>query len=534
MRILLGEQWKDGYLDYACGPESVRIRPLRWANVAEVRSQYFELPRSLRLVWNYVREVGVGATLRKIRSRSAEAAHRNKKIVSVGVGVIVDAGAQVSGYQQGDVVGFIAANHPLCVERVVVPACLLFNLDGTQPQDQPEVAWLGLGCASAEDADALLTVGGWSDLSGNSLPDNMAVVFAAAEQVLSAGDWADARTYPTTSEAATARPAQSPAANRGRKTAVLYGYGNYAKTMCLPNVSQYVDVQAVHEIDPAQMPQPLPPELAWSSQFWAEEEQDFDVYLIASYHHTHAGIAEYALNRGAYAVVEKPIVTTFDQLDSLKIALESSSSGLYSGFHKRYARYNDWVFEDLQAERGSPISMHSIVFEMPLPRLHWYRWKNSCGRVVANGCHWIDHFLFMNDYSPVKQLDVYVAQDETINASVVLDNGAMFTMVLTDQGSRRLGVQNNVEFRNANGTVRIINDGGYFAESHDRIMRKRDINRLETYSRMYQTIARRISEGDKGDTVHSFVTSAGLILEIEKRAQEQLATIETGHGRNSI
>ena len=398
MRILLGEQWKDGYLDYACGPEAVRVRPLQWANVAEVRSQYFELPRSLRLVWNYVREVGVGATLRKIRSRSAEAAHRNKKIISVGVGVIVDVGDQVSGYQPGDTVGFIAANHPLCVERVVVPACLLFSLDEEQPANTNEVAWLGLGCASAEDADVLLTVGAWNELSGNSLPDNMAGVFAAAEHVLSAANWSDAQTFETTDSATTFKAAESPAANRGRKTAVLYGYGNYAKTMCLPNVSQYVDVQAVHEIDPAQMPQPLPPELAWSSQYWAEEDQDFDVYLIASYHHTHAGIAEYALNRGAYAVVEKPIVTTFEQLHSLRGALQNSSAGLYSGFHKRYARYNDWIFEDLQAERGSPISMHSIVFEMPLPRLHWYRWKNSCGRVVANGCHWIDHFLFIEGF----------------------------------------------------------------------------------------------------------------------------------------
>jgi predicted dehydrogenase len=530
LRILLGEHWKDGYLDYACGPESLRIKPLRWLCVDEVRSQYFELPRSFRLVWNYVREVGIGATLRKIRSRSAEAAHRNKKLLSVGAGVVVEVGANVSAHSEGDVVGFVATNHPECVERVVVHESLVRPVETLK--NGGELRWLGLGNVATKHAEKLIQLGGWSDLSGNALPENKDEYLQTAAAALAAADWGKARKLAVGDAATVHQPAVRPTAAGNRKSAVLYGYGNYAKTMCLPNVSAYVDVQAVHEIDPAQMPHPLPDEFAWDSRYWPADDTNYDVYLIASYHHTHAGIAEYALRKGAYAVVEKPIVTTFDQLESLGAALQTSEAGLYSGFHKRYASYNDWVFEDLEAEPGSPISMHSIVFEMPLPRLHWYRWKNSCGRVVANGCHWIDHFLFMNSFAPVAKIDVSVAHDETINATVALENGALFTMVLTDQGSRRLGVQNNVEFRNENGTVRIINDGGYFAESHDRIKRRRDINRLETYSRMYQTIARRISEGERGDTLDSFQTSAGLILEIERRVQEQLTAFGATQNRN--
>jgi predicted dehydrogenase len=520
LKILAGEQWKEGYVDYACGPGSVRIAPLRWLNVTEVRSQYFAPEKSLRLVWNYIREVGLAATLRKIRSRSAEAASRNKKIVSVGIGRVLEVAGDLSGYQLGEIVGFIAANHPECVERVVIPVQLLFAVPGIP--DNSSVAHIGLSGDESSDVRMLGQLGSWSELSGNTLPANMEQVVAAAQRLLGSADWSKANEYPVSVVVSTRHEAVRKTGGSDRKSAVLFGYGNYAKTIALPNLSAHLDVQTIHEIDPAQMPRPLTSDTTWDSRFWADDTDDFDVYLIAGYHHTHAAIAEHALARGSYAVVEKPIVTSFEQLANVKAALELTTAGLYAGFHKRFARYNDWIIEDLNVEQGSPLNMHAIVFEMPLPKLHWYRWKNSCSRIVSNGSHWTDHFLFMNGFSPVIDKDVYIASDETVNVSVLLENGAMLTMVLSDKGSRRLGVQNNVEFRNEAGAVRVLNDGGYFSESHDRILRKRNINRLETYNRMYQTIAQRISEGDKGDSLESFVSSAGLILEIEEIAQAKL------------
>ncbi len=522
MKILAGEHWKEGYLDYACGPESVRILPVKWLNATEVRSQYFQPARSWRLVWNYIREIGLAATLRKIRSRSAEAASRNTKIVSVGIGVVIDVGPGVTAPAKGTLTGFIATNHPECVERLVVPVSLLFPTDAAE-SPSGHISHLGTEACDPAAAGVLKIIGSWSDLSGNPLPMNIDSLFAAAADAIASADWSVARQLSADDVAAHRQEATSPTSGKGRKSAVLYGYGNYAKTIALPNVSRHVAVKAVHEIDPAQLPRPLAADMTWDTRYWVEPEDQYDVYLIAGYHHTHAEIAEHALNQGAAAVVEKPIVTSAEQLESLQGALEKAGGGLYSGFHKRFARYNDWIFADLKAERGSPINMHSLVFEMPLPHLHWYRWKNSCSRIVSNGSHWIDHFLFLNDYSPVTDTDVFIARDETVNVSVTLENGAILTMMLSDYGSRRLGVQNNVEFRNANGTVRVINDGNYFAESHDRILRTANLNRLETYNRMYQTIAKRISEGDPGDSIESFVASAGLILEVERLAIKRLA-----------
>src|SRR5262249_57472786 len=63
-------------------------------------------------------------------------------------------------------------------------------------------------------------------------------------------------------------------------------------------------------------------------------------------------------------------------------------------FHKRYSAFNALARKDLQMQLGEPISYHCIVYEVPLPPMHWYRWPSSRSRLITNGCHWIDHFHF--------------------------------------------------------------------------------------------------------------------------------------------
>jgi len=63
MRYLLGDQWSDSFLDYYCGPDAYRIRVSAFANLEQLTGIYFVPLRSARLLWNYLREVGVVGVL---------------------------------------------------------------------------------------------------------------------------------------------------------------------------------------------------------------------------------------------------------------------------------------------------------------------------------------------------------------------------------------------------------------------------------------------------------------------------------------
>lgn len=290
----------------------------------------------------------------------------------------------------------------------------------------------------------------------------------------------------------------------------------------MPNVKHYLTVDCIHEIDPTQIPINANYTKKWDTSPDLRKDEYYDVFLIAGFHHTHAPLAICALQHDIYAVVEKPIVVNNSQLTELLAAMENSTGQLFSCFHKRYVPFNKLDVRDLGLVKGDPVSYHCIVYEVPLPKLHWYRWPNSKSRLVSNGCHWIDHFLYLNNFCKVESSDLFVAKDSTINCSLVLENGAFFTMVLTDNGSRRIGVQDYIELRANGKTVKMINGAEYFAEDRERIIRRVKINKMQSYKIMYQQIGRKIINNEKGDSLHSVKVSAGSIIELENKLRKVL------------
>jgi predicted dehydrogenase len=245
------------------------------------------------------------------------------------------------------------------------------------------------------------------------------------------------------------------------------------------------------------------------------------VAFIAGYHHTHATLAKKTLDRGGIAVVEKPLATTVGQLASLLDSLRAHPGKFFAGFHKRYSSLNRLALRDLGAKRGGPISYHCIIHEVELPAWHWYRWPNSCSRLVSNGCHWIDHFLFLNDFAAPVHYDAQESAAGEVSAFVELENGAFFTMALTDRGSSRIGVEDYIELRYADVTVRITNGSTYVAEDSRKRLRHAKVNRTASYADMYRTISERVVAGAPGDTIESVERSTSLVLALEDRLQSK-------------
>ena len=96
---------------------------------------------------------------------------------------------------------------------------------------------------------------------------------------------------------------------------------------------------------------------------------------------------------------------------------------------------------------------------------HWYNWPNSGSRLVSNGCHWLDYFMFLNSYSAVVDIKNGFRRDDTITGvQVKLENGAYFSMSLTDNGSQRLGVRDYIELERQEKTFTMIDGDRYSAE----------------------------------------------------------------------
>lgn len=517
MDVFDGRGWQRDWLDPWCGPDACRIDVRRALVLGPVTGAYFVQPRDWRRVWNYVSEIGPREVARKIVSRRREAA-RNEKYLSLVEGTIVQPSTREGTPPAGARVLGLCPLHPFASERVVVHDTLVRPATAVWDAVAPGSIATARASAAPPEGRALDRLAGWHPDSGR-LPDATLVETAFAEALAAAAAPDLAWSSHATRGTPIVERAGDDAAGAGARRVALFGYGQYAKTIIVPNLDARLRLSAIHEVDPAQLAtaRGAAPVLDTSPE--PRVEDAYDVYFAAGYHHTHAPIARAALARGASAIVEKPPVTSRAQLDGLLDAWRVSDGGLYTCFQRRYASFTAMAREDLDATAGhagaAPISYRCLVYEVPLPPRHWYRWPSSRGRVVSNGCHWIDHFLFMNAYAPVVRYDGWTARNGDSVCVAELANGASFSMAMTDQGSDAIGMQNVIEMRARGATVRVVNDGDYRAEDRRGLRRRARQNKMDAFAAMYRAISAAAVERRVLDTPAQLAATAGLMLDLD-------------------
>jgi predicted dehydrogenase len=513
--LILRNRWSDTHADYAWETnQQLRIAVQVWIPVTTVADQYITYAKDWRIVWNYLRELGPRTVLHKLMSRFRER-RRNEKYLALGLGQAVETGGNKAEQRSGDWVVFLACNHPRCVDRLVVDRRLVYPWPYPAPSSVDRLAFYAEPPFPVPGA--LLQYQGWSPYAGLPIETEvlrleLGVVAAEIRRLLSAGtpptQWLPLHEQLPVRE----RWQVSPRRDR-RLSGVLFGLGNYAKTALLPNLNTGIRIDCIHEVDPLQ----LGPVNHWrgvtlDTSGFPRSNERYDVYFIAGYHHTHAPIAIHALRQGACAVVEKPIVTTRAQLDDLRATLNGANARLFCGFHKRYMGFNDFAWQHLDAAPGEAIDYHCIVYEVSLPRRHWYLWPVSGSRIASNGCHWIDHFLYFNDYANVDRYAVQEGGNGDVVIFMELINGATFSMTLTDHGSRRLGVRDYVELRRGHVTVSMTDGSRYTAENTRRVIKQLRGNRMDSYRRMYRTISTRIVDRAPGDDPKTLYSSEVMLM----------------------
>ncbi len=505
---ILQDKWSDGFLDPALTENSARIEVHLWCNLSPLNDLYFRPQGGWRLLWNYTREFGVRQVVRKSLSRVKERS-RNQKFLAVGAGQVME--SSDDRFPLGAWAVFIATMHPKCMERIVVSGDLLRKMDSPLDLPDGEIALLE-GAATP----GITELGGWNPESGIPLPPSLlSQALQEADEIVRRANLSGVSRLSVSPSSSLLERTPSPPARTGRLSAVLFGYGHYAKTNILPNLGDKITVAAVHEVDPTQLGAVSALPFATDSSPILRAEERYDVCFLAGYHHTHAPLATEAIKRGMVAVSEKPLATTTHDLEELLRALKNGGK-FYAGFHKRYSELNPVALKFLRRGANAvPISYHCIVHEVPLPARHWYTWPNSKSRVVSNGCHWMDHWMFLNDYSPVaRHTATRLASGDVVVAAQAV-NGAGFVMTLTDLGSSRIGVEDTVELRTPDVTVRIFNGASLVAEDSTRVLARVRVNRTASYARMYQQIAHNIASGAPGDSIESIERSTRFVLDVE-------------------
>jgi predicted dehydrogenase/threonine dehydrogenase-like Zn-dependent dehydrogenase len=172
-------------------------------------------------------------------------------------------------------------------------------------------------------------------------------------------------------------------------------------------------------------------------------DEQTNAVFIATRHDSHARYVCEALSGGRHVFVEKPLAVTYEQLSEVSDAARAAGSrGLYLavGFNRRFSQPFRDILEFF-ADRREPLAITYRVNAGRIPSSSWVQAEEQGGRIIGEGCHFVDVFASLTGASP-RRVYAQSARSENVQASgedsasivVSYDDGSIATLIYLANG----------------------------------------------------------------------------------------------------
>jgi predicted dehydrogenase len=173
-------------------------------------------------------------------------------------------------------------------------------------------------------------------------------------------------------------------------------------------------------------------------------DNDVDAVIVATPHHLHASVALQALAAGKPVLVEKPLTINWDQMDRVRASV-GPDSPLLVGFNRRFSPHTARVREMLRRRRGAAI-ITVRVNAGTIPPDNWIHDPQvGGGRLIGEGCHFIDLCTGLLGLAPVavsatavSGTDADTPFEDNFVAVLRFQDGSVGTIVYSSKGDARL------------------------------------------------------------------------------------------------
>lgn len=238
------------------------------------------------------------------------------------------------------------------------------------------------------------------------------------------------RSAPAHPVSATARPAD------GQLVLGLIGAGNHVRDMLLPHLKGKDGVQlrwlcGGSGVSTHTLAERLGIEHRTTDFAEVLADPSVNAVLIGTRHSDHARMVMAALEAGKHVFVEKPLCLTEEELDAI-LAIGRSPDGrrlrLMVGFNRSFSSHGDKAREFFAGHR-EPLVMSYRVNAGAIPAEHWIQDLGvGGGRIIGEGCHFIDFMTEVCGALPVRVRGVSVAR----HSSGITSDQSILTLGFAD------------------------------------------------------------------------------------------------------
>ena len=184
----------------------------------------------------------------------------------------------------------------------------------------------------------------------------------------------------------------------------VIGAGGYVPAMLLPHFKsegvEFRSIATASGISAHDVGKRFGFAYAVSSADEVLDDANINLVVIGTRHDTHAELARAALERNKHVFVEKPLALDDQQLESVLEVAARSSAKLMVGFNRRFSPLAQRA-KEFFSDRETPLSILYRVNAGRIPKEHWTQNAHEGGRIVGEGCHFIDLMQFLTGAFPV-------------------------------------------------------------------------------------------------------------------------------------
>jgi len=172
---------------------------------------------------------------------------------------------------------------------------------------------------------------------------------------------------------------------------------------------------------------------------------DVDAVFVLTRHDLHAPYVVAALEAGKHVFCEKPLALSRDEVAAIETARAGSQGDVMVGFNRRFAPLVQRIATHF-AGRGAPLVMHYRINAGFIPPEHWVHDPvEGGGRILGEGCHFIDLLHFLAGARPVRVYTESIGAgsrfrgDDNVAITIRFADGSVGTVTYTAAGDATLG-----------------------------------------------------------------------------------------------
>jgi predicted dehydrogenase/threonine dehydrogenase-like Zn-dependent dehydrogenase len=196
-------------------------------------------------------------------------------------------------------------------------------------------------------------------------------------------------------------PSAASRASTGRRpVAGVIGAGSFAKLWMLPAIKAAgAPVHAVASaggVSGLHAARKSEAEVTTTDYRTILHSPDVSAVFITTRHNSHARMVVETLAAGKHVFVEKPLAMSEDELQQVRVAKAAHPDlQLMVGFNRRFAPHAVKA-KQLLAGRSQPVAVNLMINAGDIPADHWLQDPAiGGGRIVGEGCHFIDLAMFL-------------------------------------------------------------------------------------------------------------------------------------------